>query len=406
MIGRKYSRDVAIVGVGMIRWGRYPEKTIQELAAEAVLNALRDARLSPREIESAVSGSYHWIRQQAGVTGLLSGNFTLDLLGIDRIPLVNVANACATGHAAFREACLAIASGEVDVSLAFAGDKSALGFFRPQSDDPNDVDYIRFKLGITNPAYWAMMCRRRMHDLGTTEDDLAMVKVITSKAGALNPYARYQKVFSREEVLKSPMVCDPFRLYMICTTSDGAAAVVLAEYQKARKITDKPVLVEGVGLATPSFGEPEVATAKFLSSFSKKGVPPYSQVWNAAGRAYSQAGRRPEDIDAIELSDNSPWQYFAYLEAILNLDYGEAEKLLRRGDTDPINGRIPVGPSGGFGAFGEATAAQGLAQICELTWQLRGQGGGRQVRKELKVALAQTHGYAGNAGVCILSRGW
>ncbi|RLF22321.1 MAG: lipid-transfer protein [Thermoprotei archaeon] len=409
-------RDVAIIGVGMVRWGRYPdpkrpdeypERTMPELAVEAITNALKDAKISWRQIEAMVSGVYLWVNQQAGIHGTLSGTAIANLMGYTGIPIVSVANACATGQSILREAVLAVASGECDIALAVAADKSAFGFFRPQSTDgKSDIDYMRFVMcGETNPAYWAMECRRRMYEAGTTEEDLALVKVVTSKPAPFNPYARYRKTFTMEEVFKSPMVCEPLRLLEICATSDGAAAVIVAEYEKAKKICKKPVYINAVAVGTPTFGDPTVRLT-YLSSNIRPGVPTLSESRNAVQKVYKMAGMTPDNIDVIELPDNSSWHYFAYLDCILNLDPGESEKLLRKGETDPITGRIPVCPSGGLGAFGEAVVAQGLAQVCELVWQLRGEAGERQVKKDVKVALAQTYGYAGNNAACIVSKGW
>ncbi|MCS7139800.1 MAG: transporter [Candidatus Nezhaarchaeota archaeon] len=409
-------RDVAIIGVGMIRWGRYPDpkqldvfpdKTMPEMAVEAIAKALSDAKISWRQVEAMVAGVYLWVNQQAGIHGILSGTAIANLMGYTGIPIVSVANACATGQSILREAALAVASGECDIALAVAADKSAFGFFRPQSTDGRaDIDYMRFVMcGETNPAYWAMECRRRMYEAGTTEEDLALVKVVTSKPAPYNPYARYQRSFTLEEVLKSPIVCDPLRLYEICSTSDGAAAVIVCEYEKAKKICKKPVYINAVTVGTPTFGDPTVRLT-YLSSYKKPGVPSLSESRNAVERVYRMAGITPDKIDLIELPDNSSWHYLAYLDCILNLNPGEPEKMLRRGDLDPITGKIPTCPSGGIGAFGEAVVAQGLAQVCELVWQLRGEAGQRQVKKEVKYALAQTYGYAGNNAATILSKGW
>lgn len=400
-------REVAIVGIGVHPWGAFPQKSLPEMAVVAISKALQDANMGWREVETVASGAYMWIAATGGIPAMLSGTSIAFLMGETGIPIVNVVNACATGQSVLREAYLAVASGEYDVALAVATDKSAGGFFRPQSTDGKfDLDYMRYVMtGETNPAYWAMECRRRMHDVGTTEEDLAQIKVITSKAGALNPNARYKKAFSMEEVLKSPMVCDPLRLYEICATSDGAAAVIVTSLDKAEKYTRKPVVIDAISVGTTSFGEPSIRLT-FLSAFPRPGVPPLSESRNAIAAVYKRAHKRPEDIDLIELPDNSSWHYLAYLDCILQLEHGGAEKLLRRGDTDPVTGRIPVCPSGGLGASGEAVVAQGLIQVVEVVTQLRGEAGARQVKKDLKTGLAQTYGYAGNNAACILSKAW
>lgn len=401
------ARDVAIIGVGLHPWGKFPDKSMPEMAVDAIVSALDDAKLKWQDIQSMTAGVYLWVNQHAGVHGILNGTSIEHLMGETGIPVTGVANACATGHAALREACLSVASGENDVAMAVAADKSALGFFRPQSlDSKFDIDYIRYVMtGETNPAYWAMECKRRMYDAGTTEEDLALVKATTSKPSINNPYARYKKVFTVEEVMRSPLVADPLRLYEICPTSDGAAAAIVVPLKKAKQFVKKPVQVDAITLGTSTFGDPTVKLT-YLSTYMKSGVPSLSESRTAVARAYKIAGKTSEDVDVIELPDNSSWHYFAYLDCILGLDPGEPEKMLRKGDTDPIRGKIPVCPSGGLGAFGEAVVAQGLAQIIELVWQLRGVAGARQVKKRLKTGLAQTYGYAGNNGACIVSRGW
>ncbi|MFQ6121466.1 MAG: hypothetical protein ACE5LA_00170 [Dehalococcoidales bacterium] len=400
-------REVVIVGVGLHPWGVFGEKSMAEMATEAITNALADAKMSWREIEAMTCGAYMWVADQGGVPSLLLGTTVASMMGGTGIPCTNVVNACASGQSILREAYFTVASGEHDVVIAVGSDKSAGGFFRPQSTDTNfDTDYQRYVMtGETNPAYWAMECKRRMHDVGTTEDDLAMVKVITSKGSVYNPNARYKKAFTKEEVLASPMVCDPLRLFEICATSDGAAAIILAPMEKAKQYTDKPLLIEGVSLGSASFGDPTVILTQ-LSSYPRPGVLSLSESRNAIASAYKQSGRQPTDINLIELPDNSSWHYFAYLDIILGLDYGESEKWFRRGDFNVPDGKIPVCPSGGFGAFGEATVAQGLWQVIEIAIQLRGEAGGRQVTNNPKVGLAQSYGYAGNSAVCILSRAW
>ncbi len=399
-------RDVAIIGIGMHPWGRFREKSMAEMAVEAISAALKDAKISWRDVESAVSGTYMWVTHYGGMHGTLSGTSMASLMGETGIPIVNVVNACATGQSILREAALTVASGAHDVVLAVSSDKSAIGFFPPLSKDPHDIDYVRYVMtGQTNPAYWAIECKRRMHDLGTTEDDLALYKEVTSKASVYNPYARYQKAFTKEQVLASPMVCDPLHLMEICATSDGAAAAILVPYEKAKKYTDKPVLIDGVTVGTSTYGDPTIRLT-FLSCYPRPGVRPLTESRNAIDAVYKQAGKEPDDIDVIELPDNSSWHYFTYLDGILKLEPGTAEKMLRRGDTDPIKGKIPVCPSGGLGSFGEAVVAQGLAQVCELVWQIREEAGDRQVKKDVKTALAQTYGYAGNNAACILSRTW
>ena len=401
------NRQVAIVGMGLHPWGVWPEKSMAELGTYAIQNALADANLNWRQVDAMVAGAYLWMSQQAGVPGALMGTSITTLLGRTGIPCSNVINACATGENLLREACLTVASGDFDCVVAVGSDRSAGGFFRPQSTDAKfDYDYYRYVMtGETNPAYWAMEMRRRMHDVGTTEDDMANVKVVTSKGSVNNPNARYKRVYTKEEVLASKMVCDPLRLFEICATSDGAAAVVVMPLDKAMKQVKKPLLVEAATLGSASYGDPTIILT-YLSAYPRPGVLPYSESRNAVRAAYKASGRKPEDINVVELPDNSCWHYFTYLDMIFDLEYGGSEKLFRKGYFNVPDGKVPVCPSGGFGAFGEATVAQGLWQVVEVGKQIRGDATGYQITNNPKVGLAQSYGYAGNNGVAILSKAW
>ncbi len=401
------NRQVAIVGMGLHPWGVWPDKSMAELGTFAIQKALQDANLNWRQVDAMVAGAYLWMSQQAGVPGALMGTSITTLLGRTGIPCSNVINACATGENLLREACMTVASGEFDCVVAVGSDRSAGGFFRPQSQDIKfDYDYYRYVMtGETNPAYWAMEMRRRMRDVGTTEEDMAMVKVVTSKGGVHNPNARYKRAFTKEEVLASNMVCDPLRLFEICATSDGAAAVVVMPLDKAMKQVKKPLLVDAATLGSASYGDPTIILT-YLSSFPQPGVLPYSESRNAVRAAYKASGRKPEDINVVELPDNSCWHYFTYLDMIFDLEYGGSEKLFRKGYFNVPDGKVPVCPSGGFGAFGEATVAQGLWQVVEVGRQIRGEAGGGQITNNPKVGLAQSYGYAGNNGVAIISRAW
>lgn len=400
-------RPVAIVGVGLHPWGVFPDRSMTEMAVQAISDALEDARMNWREVDGLFAGSYLWASRREGLFAMLSGLSITSAMGGAGIPAVSCAGASATGQMTLREAYMAVACGQHDVALAVASDKSAGGFFQPLSSDAEfDQDYMRWVgAGATGPAYWAMECRRRMHELGTTEDDLAMVKVITSKAAALNPSARYRRVFTREEVLNSPCVCPPLRLLEICATGDGAAAVLLCALERAYQYTDKPVIVDAVAVATPSFGDPTLWPPR-LGVWRRPGAPSLSAAGNCLRALYEASGRAPGSVDIIEAPDNSSWHYLAYLDAILCAEDGYAEKLLRLGALDPLDGELPVCPSGGIGGFSEAVAAQGLLQVYELTKQLRREAGARQVKKEAKSALSMTYGYAGANAGCIVSKGW
>lgn len=413
----KAMREVAIVGIGQHPWGQFPDKSMQEMGVECTIAALKDANMSWRDVQSAAYGAYMWIADRGGVPSLLMGTSIARMMGETGIPMVNCVNACASGQAILREAVLAVASGHVDTAIAIAADKSAGGFFRPQLRDPsptkfdkgaeNDTDYIRFCMtGETNPAYWAMELKRRMYDVGTTDEVLAMAKHMTSEGAVNNPYARYRKVFTMEEIQASKYIAEPLRLFEICATSDGAAAVIVTTLDKAKKYNKKPLLVKAITIGTPTFGDPTIRLT-FCSAYPRPGVPDLSESRNAIKAIYKMSGFQPADIDIIELPDNSSWHYLVYLECILNLKTGEADKMLMSGKVHPITGELPVCSGGGVAAQGEAVVAQGLSQVCQLVRQMRGEAGDGQVKKaKLDKGLAQTYGYAGNNAACILQKAW
>jgi acetyl-CoA acetyltransferase len=391
--------NVAIIGVGMHDWGKFPDKTVIDLAADVSKKALDDAGIQWQDIGAVVSGVHKW----GAESGMVLGQSLAGRMGETGIPITNIYNMCATATSVFRAAFLTVSSGDCDLVLAVASDKSPKGFLPTKGEDLQDPASLRFRMmGLTNPGYWAMDCRRRMEKYGTTELHLAKAKVASSRHGALNPYARYKKVFTVEEVLNSPMVCDPLRLYEICATSDGAAAAVLCSMDKARQYTSKPIVVAGTGLGSALYGDPS-ARLGMLCFPSEAEAPLLSESVASSRMAYEKAGIGPEDIEFVELPDNSSWHYLQYLEAMGFCGEGEADRMLDDGET-VIGGKLPVCTSGGLSSSGEAVSAQGLQQICEVVWQLRGEVGKRQIPGPPKVGMAQTYGMMGNSGTAILKR--
>ncbi|MFC1981452.1 lipid-transfer protein [Chloroflexota bacterium] len=394
-------KEVAIIGIGMHPWGKFEGKNLHELMMDATKTALKDANMDWRDIQLICAGEDPW----GGVLGMLSGSQLQRDMGWLGIPVFNSYAACATGGYALRTAQLNINAGICDIALCVAGSISPKGAFGPttiREFDPNDLDTQRFRiLGYTNPTGWAFTATRRMHLYGTTMEDLALVKVKNSKHGSLNPLARYRKVYTIDEVLNSPMVVHPLTLFQICATSDGAAAVIVCSLEKARRYTNKPITIAGIGLGTPTYPDAEVYW--FGQDYSATEIPDINaRGKRAAARAYEEAGLGPEDLSLAEVYDLASIRELEWYEDIGLCKPGEAEKLLRDGSTS-IGGRIPVNPSGGCSSFGEAIPAQALSQVCELTWQLRGQTGQRQV-ENAKVGFSINAGKHGNASAIIAKR--
>jgi acetyl-CoA acetyltransferase len=390
-------REVFIVGVGLHPWGKFKDKTFVELGTVAIANALKDADVEWKEIQAIFSGIYIY----GGNAGHISGQYLESVFGETGIPVVNVYNACATGSAAIRMAYNSIAAGETDTALAVGVDISPDGFLSAKSDNPKqDRDVLRWRMtGMPNPVYWALECRKRMAKYGTTDDDLARVKVVLSQYGSKNPNARYKKTYTLEEVANSLMVCDPLHLLEVCATSDGAAAVILSAAPGAIQKADKAVKIAATTMGSAIYGDPTLRISA-LSAPARAEAPLLSESYSASRQAYNKAGIGPENIDVLELPDNSSWHYLQYLETCGFCGEGEAEKMLRDGQTQ-IGGKVAVCPSGGFSSFGEAIGAQAIWQVIEASNQLRGRCGERQV-PNAKVAMAQTYGLMGNSGTTIL----
>lgn len=391
-------KDVYIIGTGVHPWGKFKGKTFIELGTVAVQNALTDSGVAWEDIQAIFSGIYIY----GGNAGHLSGQYIESVFGETGVPVVNVYNACATGAAAMRMAYNSIMAGETETTLAVGADVSPDGFLSAKSDNPKqDRDVLRWRMaGMPNPVYWAMEARKRFEKYDDTPEDLAAVKVLLSQYGSKNPDARFKKVYTQDEVLNSKMVCDPLRLYEICATSDGSAAVIMTSDEKLIKQADCAVKIEATTMGSALYGDPTIRISA-LSAPANAEAPLLSESYSASRQAYEKSGIGPEDVDVLELPDNSSWHYLQYLETCGFCEEGEAVRMLRSGATK-IGGSVAVCPSGGFSSFGEAIGAQAIWQVVEASNQLRGRCGERQV-PNAKVAMAQTYGLMGNSGTTIMT---
>ncbi|MCG5219873.1 lipid-transfer protein [Streptosporangium sp. KLBMP 9127] len=368
--------SVVVLGQGMHPWGKWG-RPFTEYGVAAAREALRDAGLAWRDVQFLVGADT--IRN--GYPGFVAGATFAKALGWTGARVASCYAACASGAQAIDIARTRILAGLCDVALVVGADTAPKGFFKPVGGDRHDdPDWLRFRLlGATNPAYFALYARRRIALHGATPADFAAVKVKNALAGSLNPMARYRGTVTVDEVLASPMVADPLRLMDICATSDGGAALVLASEAFARRHGGPAVRVSAVSTVTPTFPGTVLELPDFATD-SAAAVPPPERTFRAAvaHAAYEEAGIGPSDLSFAEVYDLSTALELDWCEDVGLCGPGEAEKLLRAGDTS-LGGRIPVNPSGGLASFGEAIPAQAIAQVCELTKQLRGAAGGRQV---------------------------
>ncbi len=394
-------KKVAILGVGMHPWGKWGRNFV-EYGVAAANAALSDAGIPWTDVEYVAGADT--IRN--GYPGFIAGATFAQALGWTGARVSSSYAACASGVAALANARAQILAGLCEVALVVGADTTPKGFFKPVGGERrDDPDWLRFHLlGATNPTYFALYARRRMAMYGATEQDFAQVKVKNAAHGINNPYARYRKEVTIDEVLASPMVADPLRLLEICATSDGGAAVVLTSMAYAKRHgTAVPVTVDGVSTVTPTFPNTVIEMPNFATD-SSASVAPGERTFRASisHAAYEEAGIGPDDVSLAEVYDLSSALELDWYEDIGLCGEGEAEALLRSGAT-AIGGRVPVNPSGGLSSFGEAIPAQAIAQVCECTWQLRGQATGHQV-EGAKVAVTANQGLFGHGSSVVLSR--
>ncbi|MFK4101702.1 lipid-transfer protein [Streptomyces sp. NPDC019531] len=393
--------EVAVLGVGMHPWGKWGRGFV-EYGVVAARAALADAGLEWRDVGSIVGAD----TVRGGYPGHVAGATFAKALGWQGARVTSVYAACASGAQAVSAARAQILAGLADVVLVVGADAAPKGFFRPAGGDrPDDPDWLRFRiLGATNPTYFGLYARRRMAVHKDTPEDFAQVKVKNSAMGALNPYARYRKRVTAEEVAASAVVADPLRLLDICATSDGGAALVLSSMEFARRRgRSEPVRIRAVSTVTPTYPNtvldlPDIATDSAVA------VEPAADTFRAsiARAAYEEAGAGPEDLSLAEVYDLSTALELQWYEDLGLCGEGEGAKLLREGAT-ASGGRMPVNMSGGLASFGEAVPAQAIAQVCELTWQLRGDSGERQV-PDARVGISANQGLFGHGSAVIAVR--
>jgi acetyl-CoA acetyltransferase len=399
-VSTAHPRAVAVAGVGMHPWGKWGRSFVQ-YGVHAAREALGDAGVPWTDVDLVVGGE----TVRNGYAGYVAGSTFAQALGWNGARIATSYAACATGAQALDTARARILAGLCEVALVVGADTTPKGFLAPNAGERwDDPDWLRFRLvGMTNPAYFAMYARRRMDLYGATPEDFAQVKVKNSRHGLANPNARYRKQVSVADVLASAVVSDPLHLLDICATSDGAAAVVLVSDDYARRHgLDEAVRMSAVSTVTPAFPN-TVLDMPLLSTDASGGhEPEHTFKESLAVAAYEEAGIGPEDVDVAEVYDLSTALELDWIEDLGLCKRGEAESLLRAGETT-IGGRMPVNPSGGLACFGEAVPAQALAQVCELTWQLRGQAEGRQV-EGARVGITANQGLFGHGSAVVLVR--
>jgi acetyl-CoA acetyltransferase len=378
-------RKVAVVGVGVTKFGKH-ERTCAELFAEAAVDALRDADVRPRQVAGIYFGN---VVGEAGERQLHMGPQVASVLGIPAVAATRFETACASSHAAFRHALFEIASGTADVLLV-GGAERVLTMPTDRSTEvfayASDAVFEQ-PAGLTFPGVFALIARAHMTKHGTTEEQMAHVAVKNHRHGTLNPKAQFQKEITLEQVMKSAKVADPLKLYDCCPFSDGAAAVVIAAEDVARR-TRRPVWVLGSAQAGDA-----------MCLHDKRDLTRALATERAAQAAYRQAGLGPRDVDVVELHDCFTIAEILATEGLGLVEPGTGGVAAEKGETS-LGGRIPVNTSGGLKAKGHPIGATGAAQIVEVATQLREEAGPRQV-EGARVGL--THTLGGNTATVLVS---
>jgi len=385
-------REVAVLGVGQTKFGKFPDIRAEELAQEAVGAALKDSGIHVKDIQVAYTAR----TRQAS----LDSQMILLRFGIVGIEMFNVQNACAGGSTAVHGLWKDIAYGVYDVGIAIGVEDmnypkgSSRGHqgkaIAPVGDDLNGT------MGRSMPVAFALLARRLMDMYGVTREDFAQVAVKSHKHACLNPYSQFQKEMTIEEVMSSKMISDPITLYECCPISDGAAAVILCSMDVARKYTTNPVKIIGSALLSGNY------------SFRQEDITVTEFNVKAAEKAYGIAGVGPEDVDVVEIHDAFAPEEIVRYEDLGLCKRGEGAALLRSGATT-LGGRVPVNPSGGLISLGHPLSASGVRVVADITRQIRGQAGKMQV-PNAKVGLAHMQGgsvtgLAGGAcGIQIMAR--
>lgn len=360
---------VFVLGVGMTRFGKYPEVRIEDLGKKAVWEAIVDAAVDPRQIQVAYCGHQ--------MQGSSMGQRVLVELGLTGIPVTNLENACASGSTAFREAYFSVASGRYDVALAIGVEKLTGKFKGALGPDESDLEG---SMGLTMPALYAMRAKKYMEKYGLKPEHLARISIKNHKNALYNDRAMFGEEITVEKVLSSRMVADPLRLYDCNPVSDGAAAAVLVSENIMKKLGGHPVEVVASALTSGKY-EPGFIDMTYEDITRR-----------AAEEAYRMASLGPEDIDFAEVHDCFTIAEISRVEGLNLCPPGGMVEWIETGHTE-LTGPKPINPSGGLIGKGHPLGATGVAQIFEIVRQLRGEAGPRQI-PNARVGLAHCRGGA------------
>jgi acetyl-CoA C-acetyltransferase len=376
-------RDVAVIGVGMQKWGELWSQSLRDVFVESALLALDDAGIDKLEAMYVGSMSPGLFAAQEHLGSLLA-----DHLGQVPIPAVRVESACASGGLAFRMACMDVASGQHDVVLAGGVEKMTDvggGDATLALSTAADMKWEGTS-GVTFPGLYAMMAVAHMHRFGTTREQLAAVAVKNHENGSKNPKAQFPMKVTAEQVIGSVKVADPLNILDCSPITDGAAAVIVVPADRVKDFKRPGVKMIGSGHATDTIALHDRDDLTVIDSARRAGE-----------QAYAMAGKTPADIDLCEVHDCFTIAEIMVIEALGFCEAGHGGVVTAAGET-ARTGRIPVNTSGGLKSKGHPVGATGIAQVIEVVEQLRGESGPRQI-PDAKVGMTQNMGGSGGSSV-------
>ncbi|MEM7221223.1 MAG: thiolase family protein [Pseudomonadota bacterium] len=379
--------DVAIIGIGIHKFGRTDGVTGIEQGIHAAREALKDAGLDWGDMQFAYGGTSAAEKPDTMVSSL----------GLTGLQFINVSNGCATGGSALQSAYMAIKSGMFDMGMAVGFDKHPRGAFEVKPEESGLGKWYGDVGMALTPQFFGMKIQRYMHEFGISEETLARVAVKNFKYGSMNPNAWRQEAFSFDDIINSPMVCSPLRKYMFCSPAEGGCAMILCRADKAKELVSKPVYLKGVKICTRSFGSFEVFSQN--QALDRANAPTVE----ASQAAFEMAGLGPEDVQVAQLQDTESGAEIMHMSENGFCADGEQEKWLAEGWTE-IDGKLPVNTDGGCIANGEPVGASGLRQVYEIALQLRGEAGKRQVPNDPKVGYTHVYGAPGLSGCTVMTR--
>lgn len=380
---------IAVIGISCTKFKEHWDKSLQDLLAQAQLEAIKDAKIFPQQIEAIFTGNM--------CSGIFSGQLHLGSMAAENLslntPSTVIEGACASGGLALRAGILAIQSGLHNVVMVNGVEKMTdldteqitTGLMAAANEE------YEHSVGATFAGLNALIAKRYMYEFGLTREQLAAVSIKNHKNGALNPLAHFQKEICIKNILTSTIIADPLTIFDCAPISDGAASIILSTPEFAKKLLEKRpdqkiVYIIGSAQASDTLA---LNCREKLTEFKANKI--------AAQIAYEMSNITPQQIDLAEIHDGFSITEIISLEDLGFFETGTAGKATENGETS-LNSKISINPSGGLKAKGHPVGATGISQAYEVVIQLRGQAGERQV-KNAKVGLTHNMGGCGTTSV-------